>query len=284
MRALRHTSCNLNLSRDSFTSAELRTDRQISDVRTGTDKIADSIGFEPSFGEYDDLLEACLAGEWANDILKCGVAEKSLTIERAFSDIGQFVRYRGCYVNKMSLSLQPNAMISGTFEIIGLGGETAREPLSAQNLPSKTGLPYDSYRGELKEAGKAIAVVTGVELELDNGIQPQFVLFKRQAPFVTFGHSTVTGTMTAFFEDVALILKFLDETPTSLEFVIGVPGEGQYRISLPAIRYTGADNPVQQDGPMSISMPFSAVLDPTQGTNMLIERIKPAASETVAGE
>ena len=58
MRNLRHTSCALTLSRDSFTSEEKRADRQISDVRTGTDKIAGSIGFEPSWGEFDILLEA----------------------------------------------------------------------------------------------------------------------------------------------------------------------------------------------------------------------------------
>lgn len=280
MRALRHTSCNLNLSRDSFTSAELRTDRQINDVRTGTDKIGGSIGFEPSWGEYDDILEACLAGTWTDDVLKCGVVERSFTIERAFADIGQYVRYRGCFINKLSLSLQPNAMVSGSFEIVGLGGETARAPLAAQNQASKTGRPYDSYRGELKEGGETIAVVTGIELELDNGIQPQFVLFQRAAPFVTWGLSTVTGTMTAFFEDVELIHKFLDETPTSLQFVIGFPNEGQYRVTLPAIRYTGADNPVEQDGPVSISMPFSAVLDPVSGTNMIIERLRPTAPET----
>lgn len=279
MRALRHTSCDLNLSRDSFKSAELRTDRQINDVRTGTDKIAGSIGFEPSWGEYDDLLEACLAGTWADDVLKCGVVERSMTIERAFTDIGQYVRYRGCYVNKMSLSLQPNAMITGKFEFVGLAGGTALEPLAAENKPSCTGRPYDSYRGELREAGETIAVVTGIELELDNGIQPQFVLFQRAAPFVTWGLSTVTGSMTAFFEDVRLIQKFLDETPTSLQFRVGFPDEGQYRITLPAIRYTGADNPVEQDGPVSLSMPFSAVLDPVSGTNMIIERIRPAAPE-----
>ena len=280
MRALRHTSCDLNLSRDSFTSAELRTDRQINDVRTGTDKIAGSIGFEPSWGEYDPLLEACLAGTWEANVLKCGVVERSLTIERAFTDIGQYVRYRGCYVNKLSLSLQPNAMVTGKFEFVGLSGETAHEPLASQNAPSATGRPYDSYRGELKEAGETIAVVTGIELSLDNGIQPQFVLFQRAAPFVSWGLSTVTGTMTAFFEDVALIQKFLDETPTSLEFTLGFPEEGLYRVTLPAIRYTGADNPVEQEGPVSLSMPFSAVLDPVSGTNMIIERLPAAGPET----
>lgn len=276
MKSLRHTSCNLNLTRDSFTSEEKRPDRQTSDVRTGTDKIAGSIGLELSFGEFDELLEACLAGTWTGDELTCGVEERSFTIERRFTDIGQYVRYRGCFLNKLSLSIKPNAMLSGSFDVIGLSGEVAATPLAASPAPSLTGRQFDSYTGTLKEGGQIIAVVTGIDLSLDNGIQPQFVLFKREAPFVSWGRSTVTGTMTAFFESAALIGKFLDETPTNLEFSLISPDGDAYTIVLPNVRYTGAELPMDADGPISISMPFSAVLDKTSGTNMIIRR-KPVA-------
>lgn len=284
MAKLRHTTCALGLSRDSFTSAELRLDRQINDVRTGCDKVAGSIGFEPSWAEYDQILEACLAGTWKDNILKCGVEERSFTMERLFPDISQYVRYRGCFINQMTLSLQPNAMISGTWEIIGLSGETADAPLCPDPAPAQRGRPYDSYRGNLKEGDKTIAVVTGIEMTLDNGIEPQFVLFDRQAPFVTWGNSTLTGTMTAFFEDALLIHKFLDETCTSLEFTIGFPEEGQYRYVMPNIMYTGADNTVEGAGPVSITMPFTAVLDHKTCTNLYIERIPAPIGATDGNE
>lgn len=276
MKSLRHTSCNLNLTRDSFTSEEKRPDRQVSDVRTGTDKIAGSIGLELSFGEFDELLEACLAGTWTDDELTCGVEERSFTIERRFTDIGQYVRYRGCFLNKLSLSIKPNAILTGSFDVIGLSGEVADAPLAASPAPSLTGRQFDSYIGALKEGGQTIAVVTGIDLSLDNGIQPQFVLFRRDAPFVSWGRSSVTGTLTAFFENAALIGKFLDETPTNLEFSPISPDGDAYDIVLPNVRYTGAELPMDADGPISISMPFSAVLDKTSGTNMIIRR-KPVA-------
>ena len=280
MKSLRHTSCNLNLSRDSFTSEEKRSDRQISDVRTGTDKVAGSIGLELSFGEFDELLEGCLAGTWTSDVLRCGVEERSYTIERRFGDIGQYVRYRGCFLNRLSLSIRPNAMLTGSLEIIGLSGEVADAPLVANPAPSMTGRQFDSYTGELKEGGQTIAVVTGIELSLDNGIQPQFVLFRRDAPLVSWGRATVTGTMTAFFQSAALIGKFLAETPTSLEFSLISPDGDTYAIVLPNVRYTGADLPMDADGPISVSMPFSAVLDKTSGTNMIIRRTPVAVPDT----
>lgn len=272
MRSLRHTSCNLGLSRDSFTSEEKRADRQISDVRTGTDKIAGTIGIELSYGEFDALLEACLAGDWTDDVLACGVRERSYTFERSFGDIGQHIRYRGCYLNKLSLSVKPNAMVTGSIDIIGLSGEVAAAPLAAAPAPSLTGRQFDSYTGVLKEGGQAIAVVTGLDLSLDNGIQPQYVVFNRAAAFVAWGRATVTGTLTAFFEHAGLIRKFLDETPTSLEFSLISPDGEQYAVVLPNIRYTGADLPMDADGPISISMPYSAVLDHATGTNLIIRR------------
>lgn len=281
MKSLRHTSCNLNLSRDAFTSAELRRDRQISDVRTLANKIAGTIGIEPSFGEFDELLEGCLAGTWKDDELTCGVEERSYTFERRFTDIDQYVRYRGCFLNKFSLSIKPNAMITGSFELIGLSGETANEPLVESPAPSLTHLQYDSFTGELRSNGELMAVVTGIDLSLDNGIQSQFVIFQRDAPFVSWGNSNVTGTMTAFFQNAALIREFLDETPATLEFTLGRPGDNQYTFILPKIRYTGAENNMDAEGPLSISMPFSAMLDPATGTNLIIRR-KPAAKADTA--
>ena len=275
MKYLRNTSCSLNLSRDSFVSNELRQDRQISDVRTGTNQVGGDIGIELSYGNFDDFIEAALCGTWKDNEVTAGVEERSFTIERAFNDIKKYTVYKGCFVNTFSLSIQPNAMATGTFGIIGMDAETRDVPLCENPTSAGTGRPYDTYTGELREGERLIAVVTGIEMNLDNGIEPQFVLFRRDAPFVSYGKSNITGTLTAFFENQDLIQKFLDETPTSLEFTLGGP-DGSYTFILPNIRYTGADNPVDGDGPISISMPFQAVLDECTGTNIIVRRNPPA--------
>lgn len=286
MKAMRHTSCGLTLTRDSFLSEEKRQDRQITDVRTGTNQIGGTIGFEPSLENFDDLFEGCLAGKWADNELKCGTDEISYTFERGFHDIKQYTRYTGCYLNKLNLSIQPNAMVKGSFEVIGMDASNADEPLSPSLEPPKATRQFDSYTGVLKEGDEVIAVVTGIELNLDNGIQPQFVLFRRSAPFVSWGRSNVSGTLTAFFENTDLITKFLDETPTSLEFTLEEKdGAGSYTFILPSIRYTGADNPMDSDGPISITMPFQAVLDDAEGTNLIIRReVKKDAGSDNSGQ
>lgn len=272
MKALRHTSCGLVLSRDSFVSNEKRQDRQITDVRTGTNRIAGSVGFELSLMNFDDLLEGCLAGTWEEDELKCGVTERSFTFERGFHDIGEYTRYTGCYLNRLSLSVQPNAMVTGSFEIIGMDAENATAPLSASIIAPRATRQFDSYTGVLQEGEEEISIITGIDLTLDNGIEPQFVLFQKAAPFVSWGRSNVSGTMTAFFENTRLIEKFLAETKTRLEFTLRENEVGSMTFILPNIRYTGADNPMDSDGPISISMPFQAILDHETGANMIIRR------------
>ncbi len=271
--ALRHTGCTLGVSRDSFQSKELRSDRQIAGVRTGADKVAGNIEFELSYGEFDPLFAAVFCNEWQGNILKAGVLQKSLTFQRSFGDIGEHGIYRGCYINKFSLSVKPNNIITGSFEVSGLSAEYTDEGLDDSPTASQTYDVFDSFTGVLKEGGTEIAIVTGLDISLDNGITPQFCVGSRDAAFVTFGRSTASGTITAFFENSTLLQKFLSETSSSLEFTFGTGLSKSYKLLLPAIRYTGADNPVSDEGPISLSLPFMPVLDPVTGTNIQLTRI-----------
>lgn len=280
MALLGHTSCSLSISRDTFQSQMLRSDRQIPFVRTGADKVSGSIGFELLYGEYDPLIEAALGGTWTEDVLKVGTEEKSFTLQRAFSNITQYGVYRGCFVNQMSLSIKPNAMITGSFEVTGMSAEYRTSSLHDAPKASLTSTPFDSFTGSLKEGGTEIAAVTGLDITLANGIEPQFGLFSKSSLAMPFGRSNMSGTLTAFFTNGDLLNKFLKETPASLECTMEDLNGNTYTLFIPSIVYTGADNATQNEGVISLSMPWQAVLDTTTGTNFQITR-KP---KTVVGD
>lgn len=242
-------------------------------MRTGTHKVGGSIGFELSYGEFDPFFAAGLAGEWTDNVLKAGVAEQSFTLERGHTDIGEYTSYTGCFINKLSLSIKPNAMITGSFDILGLGGVTSTTPLAATPAASQTGSVFDSYTGELTEGGLPIGVVTALDLSLDNGIQPQFVLFEKASPFVSWGKSTLTGSLSVFFMDNTLAQKFLEGTYSSLICTLGDGTSQSYVVTIPRVLYTGADVPMQADGPLTMTLPFTAIFDQTFGTNLQIKRI-----------
>lgn len=119
MLQLRNTGTTLMTQKESFQSEEIRNDRQIVDLRHGTRTAEGDINFELSYGAFDDWLEAALFGTWATNVLKVGVTPKSFTVERAFDDVSQYFPFTGVMVNTMSLSISPNAMVTGTFGVIG---------------------------------------------------------------------------------------------------------------------------------------------------------------------
>lgn len=275
MTELDHNSCSLTLTRDTFTSNALRHDRQIPFHRTGVDKIGGDIAFDFVAAEYDPFLEAALAGNWTDNVLKAGTAVHAFTFERAFKNIGQYATYMGCFVNQLSLSIKPNEMITGTFSIVGLSGEKGETPLSASPTPAPEGDPFDSFRGSLKIDDTEIAVVTGIDLTLNNGIEPQYALFSRSAQAVSWGRSTLSGTLSAFYVDGNLPEHFINDARVKLEFTLE-RGEYSYTFLIPNITLTGAEDSAQSEGPISLSVPWSAALDATLGTNFQITRTVPA--------
>ena len=64
MVALRNVSCSLQLTKDTFQSREIRSDRQITDFRHGTHQIGGDIAFELSWSEFDTLFQAGFCGTW----------------------------------------------------------------------------------------------------------------------------------------------------------------------------------------------------------------------------
>lgn len=132
--------------------------------------------------------------------------------------------------------------------------------------------PFDSFTGVIKEGGSAIATVTGLDFVLANGLDPAHVLMNDETTQFINGRSDVTGTVTAYVSDASLINKFVNETATSLELEIEDPLGNKLNFLFPNVKYTAADFPVADEGPIMLSLPFQALYDTTELTNLKITR------------
>lgn len=280
---IRHTSCSLGLSKSTLESAEISGDRQIKHLRHGNKSVSGDIGFELSYTTFDDFLEATLGGTWDADTpsagidqLQVGSTRRSFTVERKFGNIAtpEYHRYLGCEFNTMSLSVAPDAMITGSFSLIAQDASTpATSAISGSSYGAATTTdPFDSFTGTIDEGGSSIATVTSLELTIENGLNPMFVVGSALTDRPGIGKSRVTGTMTAFFQDATLLNKFINETASSLVFVLQDPAGNTYDFTLPNIKYTGGQPDVDGEGEVSISLPFTALYDSTEGSNLTIER------------
>jgi hypothetical protein len=137
--------------------------------------------------------------------------------------------------------------------------------------------PFDAYSGDIAignvGSSSAVAIVTGLDFTLNNSFAPTFVIGDSAAPSLEYGRAEIEGTITAYFEDTALINRFLNETETELEVSVNDPtGTNAYTFLFPRIKINSADVPV--DGPTSriINMSFVALYDSTELSNLVITR------------
>lgn len=271
-KKFRHNSNTLNLNRAAFGSEELRSDRMIADYRAGTRSVEGNVVTELSKGSHDDMLAAALCGEWDGDVLKAGVVRHSFTMERFFEDISQMLRYTGMQVDTLQLGMTTGAVIGMTFGFWGQDMEVPSGVVAGATYADATTTPtMDAITGTVLEGGVPIAVATEVTLNLSNGLSPRFVIGSAKSLEPSIGRSNLTGTLSAYFENATLYQKFLTNANSSLS-VQGSDGVDTYTFLVPRLKYTGGDVPVSGEGPVSISMPFQGILDPTTGTNFQITR------------
>lgn len=271
MSRLRNTGTTLNVNKETFQSGEIRADRQITDERHGTRRVAGDVTFELSYGAFDSFLESALFGTWATNILKAGVTQKSFTMERRFLDVAQYLKFTGCVVNTMSLDIQPSRMVTGSFGIIGKDGTLSGTSLGVPT-DVNTSAPFDAFTGAITEGGAAIASVTALSLSLDNQIEPTFVIGSAVTPQLVYGRSNLTGRVSAFFENATMFNKFINETESAIQVTLdGVAGD--LVILVPRVKYTGGEIAMNGERGIMLNMPFQALLDGTTGTNLQLTRV-----------
>ena len=224
---------------------------------------------------YDSFLESAMLNTWATNVLKVGVTPKFFSIEDYAADIDQARVFTGMSVSTMGISLAPNQMVATTFGMVGKD-MTMSATEKTQDAASGAA-PFDAYSGDLSigNVGGAapVAIVTALDFTLNNSYAPTFVIGDDSAPSLEYGRAEIEGTLTAYFEDDALINRFLNETETEIEVSVDDPtGANTYTFQFPRVKINSAD--VGVDGPTSrmISMSFVALYDATEATSLKITR------------
>jgi hypothetical protein len=273
MISLPFNTHSLDLTKTRVQSAEITPDRMPRIDRHGQRTVSGDIVVEMRPADYDFLLEAALFGAFSTNVLNTGTTVKSFTAEDGALDITQYRAFSGCMVNTMQMSIAPNQMTTATFGIIGKNMTQGTSPLDASLTAASGNEPFDSFSGAISEGGTAIAYVNSIDFTLNNNLNPSFVLGSTTTPQMEFGMSTLEGTMTVYYQDKALIDKFLGETESSLEIVLDDRVAGlNYTLLMPRIKINGAAVPVASPQSRLITIPFVALRDSSTGTQLRVTR------------
>lgn len=271
------TSHSLNMTKERVAGTDIQADRMSRVDRHGNRQVAGDIVADLRAGDFDDLLKAAmLAGgaDWTADVIKVGTTPTYFSIEDFADDIDQARMFSGCSVNTLSVSLAPNAMVTGTFGIVGKDMTITTTTTGRTQTAIDDASPFDSYSGDLEIGGSVAAIVTAMDFTLTNSFAPTFVVGDDSTPALEVGDAVVEGTISAYFQDADLINRFILETETSLKVTVGdnASTPNTMEFFFPRCKINSAD--VGVDGPTSrvISLSFVALRDDTTETNLRITR------------
>lgn len=270
----RFTDLSLEPMMGMVESKEIRADRMTSDVRGTTLNGEGEWGFELCPGDFDDMLEAALGGTWTTNVLKAGTTQKSFTMEVGHLGITQYKLLKGCLVDKFSLSIKPNAIVTGKLGIVSKDYAVGATTAASSTTAASTNSPYDAQNASMvvKEGGTTSAIITGLDFTLENGLEKATILGTKNLAGMQFGRSKITGTLTALFQDATLLSKFLNETASSIEVTLS-NGTKSHAFKFGNVKYTGGKSGVTTEGLLALEMPFTALYDGTTASNLQITRV-----------
>jgi hypothetical protein len=260
------------MTKDRVEGTDIQADRMSRVDRHGNRQVAGDITGDLRDGDFDELLESAMLSAWSTNVLKVGTTPKFFSLEDYATDIDQARMFTGCSVNSLSVSLSPNAMVVGTFGMVGKN-MTMSATEKTQDAASGSS-PFDAYSGTLQIGGSNSAIVTAMDFTLTNSFAPTFVVGDDSAPALEVGNAVVEGTISAYFEDASLINRFVNETETPLKVTVGdnagTPNTMEF--FFPRCKINSAD--VGVDGPTSriVNLTFVALRDSTEATNLRITR------------
>ena len=268
-------SHSLNLSKERVAGNEIQPDRMPRVDRHGNRSVAGDITVDLRDTAYDDLIESAMLSTFSTGVIKVGTTPKFLTLEDYAADIDQARLFTGCAVSTMNVSMAPNQMVTASFGMVGkdMTVSATEKTVAAAGVAE----PFDAYSGDLKVAdvdgigaASALSIITSVDFTVTNSFAPTFVVGDDSAPALEFGRAEIEGTITAYFEDAALVNRFLNETESAIEVSVADPSANTMTFLFPRVKFNAADIPV--DGPTSrvVTLPFVALYDDTELTNLKI--------------
>ena len=320
---IRMTGESLTYDLSNTTSAEIRSDRQVSDLIQSGASMTGGFNFEFSYASFDDFLAGALWSTWsakkattstaisvatasslnkfvtsvATDIagivvgqwiktsgfaaatnngyfqvtavattaltvgtalqkvtagatvtlqaryLRNGTTENSFSVERNHTDLTNihFI-YTGLVCNSMSMSLNAQNIITGSFDFVGKASTVSTGAMTSGTMVgANDNTPFNAISNvaNILEGGTAIAscLMQSLDFSLANNVRGLTSIGFAGNCDIGVGQIDVTGTLNAYFKDTALYTKYINGTETSISYRVTDIDGNSYIFTFPRIKF-----------------------------------------------
>jgi len=278
------SSESLVLDKGTIESASIRSDRNVAFLGKDLASVSGPTTHEIIYKELDDFLESVFFSPWSANTIKNGVIQKSVSIERGYTDINQFALYLGLVANTMSLSADLGKIATIDLAWIGKSEEIAvqdQPTIQSGTFGTITGIgttPMIVKNASIVEGGIALGTVTKLDCKIENNLTAIQVLDSPlAAKAIGVGRCTVEGTLELLLEDMVMYQKFVSGLKSSLVFVMeeensGILTQNSYTFTFPNIEYKGGSITTENEGEIINTMPFQALYDSGSGCSIQLDR------------
>lgn len=241
----------------------------VSAVTTTVITASTATGLVTETGSGDESVTA--------NMFRNGTLQKSLLLEKRFTDITQFQTFTGMRVGSMALDVTSESVITGSFGFLGKTSVTAVATVSGGDTGAATTevMTASANVGTILRNGVALATpLLSVTLNVDTGLRKQPQVGSTDAAGVGYGFFALTGTIEAYFEDSVLYDDLIAHTSSSLSFRTTDNAGNVIIFTIPKLQFTeGAPNASGGNADVTLPLGFSAVLDATSSTTLQIDSL-----------
>lgn len=194
-----------------------------------------------------------------------GFVSRKFAIEHYHQDIDLARLFTEVRIDGFNIQLPATGL--ATVDFTGMGrdmevyGPTAAPFFTSPAAENTNGI-FAAVNGQLRIAGVAVGVVTGLNIQAELGGSSDAVVGQNFVPEVFLGRLNVTGQATVMLEDSTFINYFKDETAVSILASLSTTSavdSPAVSIFLPRVKFGDADLQLQGEGAQILTMPFQAL-------------------------
>lgn len=272
---LRYNTHDLKVPIATLESQELRSDREVVDMRHGGRHGMGGIEVDLCYSDHDDLIESAMFNTFDTDSITIGTTPQYLSIEDGQLDISQFQMFQDMIASSMQLTFAPNEIVKAAFQMVGTNGKAMTSATAGGTaVAASSNQPFDAWNGAIfdnaAETGDEIAIITQVQITVENSVSPSFVVGQQTPLNLQYGRGRVSGQLTAHFYDSVWVNRFLGEYQTPIVLNLTDPDGNGMEFRMGTTKLTAADRPVQNENERLITLPFMAQRDATVGSALQI--------------
>lgn len=211
-------------------------------------------------------------------IVNPGATRRSFSFVRHFADQADGAAkpwhvYTGCEINTLALSLTAEGIVTLNYGIVG------NEPKAYETAPAgavlgqaTTSIVMTGFNGMVRESEEQVHTATEITLNLDNGITGNYAIGSRVPVQKAIQLSNLTGQLSLYFDNAALLEKYYNDQETDLVFSIADKLGNGYLFVVPRIHLNGGQQDTKGPGTLILPIPFKALELGTTGRHIQVCR------------